>query len=293
MRSLEKNALHQLQPVNYFSLAELYHENTKYDRLASVPDFIKIAALRRNPKVWYTLSQSYKNYPGVPRLPLPSGEDAATSFAAVVKQRRSQRDFASVPMPREKLGRILHCTYGLNGQFTYDFDAELVQHLRMVPSGGALYPLEIYLFVNRVEGTSPGLYHYNVLEHCLELLHEEDFSAQLPGWFCDQSFVGEAAVVLLFTGIFERTKIKYGERGYRFVLIEAGHAAQNTCLSSANCDVACAALGGFYEREIEAVMQIDGVKESLLYALALGEINIKKSGAMVDGAEGPGGRSLA
>jgi len=82
--------------------------------------------------------------------------------------------------------------------------------------------------------------------------------------------IGSAAAVILITAVFQRTTFKYGERGYRFALIEAGHVAQNIDLVAGALHLPAANLGGFFDRELEALLDIDGVEQSLVYAVALG-----------------------
>ena len=70
--------------------------------------------------------------------------------------------------------------------------------------------------------------------------------------------------------MFWRTRFKYGLRGYRFALLEAGHAAQNLLLAATALRVPALPLGGFFDARVEALLGIDGVDESVLYGIALG-----------------------
>ncbi len=79
-----------------------------------------------------------------------------------------------------------------------------------------------------------------------------------------------AAAVILITAVFQRTTFKYGERGYRFALIEAGHVAQNIDLVASALGLPAANLGGFFDRELEMLLDVDGVEQSLVYAVAIG-----------------------
>ena len=95
--------------------------------------------------------------------------------------------------------------------------------------------------------------------------------------------IESAAAVILITAVFQRTTFKYGERGYRFALIEAGHVAQNIDLIAGALRLPAANLGGFFDREVEALLDVDGVEQSLVYAVAVGS----KRAAPV-ASEGPG-----
>jgi SagB-type dehydrogenase family enzyme len=82
----------------------------------------------------------------------------------------------------------------------------------------------------------------------------------------------------MLTGVFERTILKYGERGYRFVLLEVGHIAQNLCLLAEEMGLGAVCLGGFYDREVETVLGIDGTDESILYLVAVGHKAVTEDG---------------
>lgn len=255
-----------------FLPSELYHENSKYDRYLSLPNFINIANLRKNHSLLKLISQAYRCYPDAFKIKLPPATlKSKKSFEEVVLTRRSTRNFGLQPLSLEKLSALLHFTYGITGEFSFDFDAQSKQALRAAPSAGALYPLEIFPMVLNVNDVEKGIYHYQVLDHSLECLIKEDFSSKVSALFTEQQFLEKAAVVFIIAAIFKRASLKYKERGYRFVLLDAGHLAQNFYLTANAYDLGAVAVGGFYERELEELLEIDGVEESMIYALAAGE----------------------
>lgn len=140
---------------------------------------------------------------------------------------------------------------------------------RVYPSAGARYPLEIYLVVNRVKSLEKGLYHYNVKEHSLELLRKDNFDkfmAEITG----QDLVAKAGVVIFISAILDRTRVKYGDRGYRFVLLDAGHLAQNVYLVSEALKLQCCSIGGFIDDELNKLLDLEGTSEKVIYLIALG-----------------------
>ena len=76
--------------------------------------------------------------------------------------------------------------------------------------------------------------------------------------------------MFFMTAMFERTVFKYGDRGYRFTFLEAGHVAQNMSLVATALGLGCVNIGGFYDREIDEFLGIDGLTHSTLYMLAIG-----------------------
>jgi SagB-type dehydrogenase family enzyme len=137
---------------------------------------------------------------------------------------------------------LLWAANGLTRQATLPDGA--IALARSIPSAGALYPLEVYALCQRVNGVRDGLYHYSVWNHALEPVRPgmsiEDFREALPA----PSFIDDANVLLFLAAIFLRTQRKYGPRGYRFILLEAGHAAQNICLMAVQAGLASLRIGG-------------------------------------------------
>src|SRR5581483_8694883 len=140
---------------------------------------------------------------------------------------------------------------------------------RPVPSGGALYPLELYVLALSVDGLEPGAYHYHPFRHRLERLGGAD-RRTAGAALVDPSLADRAAALLVVTAMFWRSRFKYGLRGYRFALLEAGHLVQNAVLAAAALAVPALPLGGFYDRRLDALVGADGLDEATVYALLLG-----------------------
>lgn len=115
-----------------------------------------------------------------------------------------------------------------------------------------------------------GLYHYNVKGHYLEALLKKpliDFAVKVTG----QDWVAKTAIVFILTSVFDRTRVEYQDRGYRFVLIEAGHICQNLYLVSTALKIKCCAIGGFIEDEIDRLLDIQMTNESVIYVAGVGK----------------------
>jgi SagB-type dehydrogenase family enzyme len=137
-----------------------------------------------------------------------------------------------------------------------------------VPSAGALYPLEAYVVAAAVGGLEPGVYHYDPFRHRLALLGPARFS-DLRETMVDPSLADVAAALIVVTGVFWRTRFKYGPRGYRFALLEAGHLMQNAVLAATDLDLVSLPLGGFHDALVDDLVGVDGLNEATLYALVL------------------------
>jgi len=140
---------------------------------------------------------------------------------------------------------------------------------RAAPSGGALYPLELYAVCHRVEGLEVALYHYDPLLHGLELLGPLTgrAGADLTPY---GEVLSDSAAVVAITAVFWRSRFKYGARAYRFTLTEAGHVAQNLLLAATALGLASVPVGGFYDRKVDDFIGVDGIFEGSLYLVPVG-----------------------
>lgn len=196
----------------------------------------------------------------------PDGESAV---AKAIEARHSCRKFAARKMPFEKLRRLLHSSYGVTALRHDGGGASWARWGRSVPSAGGLYPLEIYIAVHDVENIPDGVYHYNAIEQQLERVQKCQ-PADVRHCLHFEDFVQNANLLLIISGVFERTLKKYGPRGYRYVLIEAGHCAQNICLLAAESGLSTLCLGGFRDEMMNRSLGFDERKEAVLYCLGVG-----------------------
>jgi SagB-type dehydrogenase family enzyme len=260
-------------------VSELFHENTK---LRPIPAAQMMLVGNFTIPEYRSMARAYKLYRSHPQVALPdpaSCDDGAMNFDAVIDGRRSLRAFADTELELPALGKILHQTYGMTGECLIPEDNTPPRPARAAPSAGALYPGEIYLGVRRVSGLEPGIYHYEVPTHALAQLRAGDPTDQLFEVCCWQEYARQAAVVVLIAAAMHRTKRKYGERGYRYVLLDLGHLAQNLYLSCTALGLAVTTTGGFFDDVANELLRLDGVDESVMYVAFLGPSDHQAGGA--------------
>jgi len=237
-------------------VGELYHQWSKPGLLSWLGTAVQ----------WGRQPPLYKEYPWAELVTLPPPEfPKALSLEEAIEKRRSIRDYSGEAMSLGELSLLLHLADGVTAH-RYGID------LRAAPSAGALYPIEIYPVVHNVEGLKPGVYHYNIREHALELLKEGDFRLKMVQYGVGQGMLGTANVVLVLTAIFQRTRWKYRERTYRYVMLEAGHIGQNIYLAATAMGMGACAVGAFFDDPINRLLEVDGVKEAVIYLLTVGKI---------------------
>ncbi len=209
-----------------------------------------------------------REHPLAPWLPLPDGADPDVGLRAAIDQRVSCRSFTTDAVGLPELATLLRGAYGIPEQSRQDA-VELAD--RPVPSAGGLYPLELSIVVRAVEGLAPGVYHFVPAADGLEQLRGDAIPRTLMTYlFMGQPWVAEAAVVAVLSGVPGRTLPKYSDRGYRYLLIEAGHVGQNLALLATALGLGAVHLGGFYDDELAGLLRLDPEQELPLYATAIG-----------------------
>jgi len=242
-------------------LSKLFHKQTDFD--------FSIGSLPSNPQFWPKEWKEigYKEYPRMPKVQLPKNFLNLGEFENALKQRHSTRNFnPNAEINLQQLSTLLYYSAGFKPQKKENWN--LVR--KFYPSGGARYPLEVYLGIRKVNSVNPGIYHYNIKEHSLENIGVKEWLDELlPALYYPWS--RDASVIFIIAAAWDRNFIKYKDRGYRIVLMEAGHMAQNLVLTASALNIGCCNLVGFHNKEINRILDIENVGESALYMTVLGK----------------------
>jgi SagB-type dehydrogenase family enzyme len=192
------------------------------------------------------------------KLPEPQ-YDSDVSLEQSLLERRSVRDYSGQPLTLQEISQLMWAAQGLTDP----------RGFRTAPSAGGLYPLELYIVVGDVEDLLPGVYRYQPDGHQLVKTADGDKRAELAQAALEQEWVEEGAVDFVFTAVYERTTGKYGQRGIRYVHMEAGHAAQNLCLQATALGLGAVTIGAFYDKEVSQLLNLPADEEPL-YVIPVG-----------------------
>ncbi|MFH0847642.1 MAG: SagB/ThcOx family dehydrogenase [Chloroflexota bacterium] len=192
------------------------------------------------------------------KLPEPR-YDSDFSLEKAIVERRSVRDYADQSLKLEEVSQLLWAAQGITSE----------SGLRSAPSAGALYPLELYAVVGKVTGLDAGVYRYEPEGHQLAKVLSGDLRAALARAALGQDSVGDGTVSFVFTAVYGRTTGKYGERGERYVHMEAGHAAENLLLEAVALGLGAVPIGAFYDDEVAKLLNL-GAEEVPLYIIPVG-----------------------
>jgi SagB-type dehydrogenase family enzyme len=137
---------------------------------------------------------------------------------------------------------------------------------RSAPSGGALYPLDVYVVAGKggVEGIGAGIYRYLPQKHVLEKLGDGDRRERLAQAALQQTWIGEAPVVFVITAEYSRITGKYGQRGIRYAQIEIGHVGQNIFLQAEALKLRTGIVGAFYDDKVAETIEAPDKHEPML-----------------------------
>jgi SagB-type dehydrogenase family enzyme len=189
-------------------------------------------------------------------LPKPS-LDGKVSVEKAIQQRRTIRDFKEIPLSIAHLAQLLWAAQGIT-------DPKGVG--RSAPSGGARYPLDIYVIVGKkgVEGLGEGVYRYAPENHSISLMNKKDLRREIGSASLGQMWMAGASLMFVITAEYRRITGRYGDRGIRYAQIEAGHVGQNLFLQAEALGLGAGIVGAFDDTEVVKVMGIPREHEPLL-----------------------------
>lgn len=190
-----------------------------------------------------------KLYTESERLPVKVGKkmdfeiDKYSLLRVIREKRRSCRSFSKRKLTKNQIGSICHYGYSIKDH--------------SVPSGGALYPLRIYVLVEEdQEDFMSGYYEYDTEQNCLVLFSEEIDLEQLKYCFNQEEMPFKSSVQIIIAADLERQTYKYANRGYRLTMIEAGHVAENISLYCAERGFGACEMGGVQDEPLKNELEL-------------------------------------
>ena len=184
------------------------------------------------------------------KLPDPGLDRVSVSEA--LYERTSRRNFTPEGLDLNQVGSLLWAAGGVGVDGASGAT-------RTAPSAGGTYPLDIYLVTGiKTEGIIVGVYHYDHESHALVPVAAGDRREQLAASALGQDFIAEAPVNIVLVAHYERTTGRYGDRGERYVHMDAGYASQNVYLMAEELGLGTVAVGAFDDAGIAAILETTG-----------------------------------
>ncbi|MBU1863406.1 MAG: SagB/ThcOx family dehydrogenase [Candidatus Omnitrophica bacterium] len=195
----------------------------------------------------------------------PTVRKNAMSVEETIKKRRSVRSYTGGKITLNDVSQLLYYANGITHR------EPPFGGFRAAPSAGATYPIELYVVSNMIDGLEDALYWYDVEKNTLEKKKKGNFVQAIAERSYGQQFIANAQVIILMTAVWQRTTGRYGERGRRYVILDAGHIGENIYLEATSLNLAPCAVGAFDDEQINDFLDIDGQRESCIYIMVVGK----------------------
>lgn len=264
------NLLCKVRKGGKISEFSVIHESLKLDLEDMMKEGLKfqeISSMKAPPLV--------KSYNDVEKILLPQNYlPLPFSLDKILKARRSKREYSGRPLSLEEISTLLYFSYGIRSYISAYNTSKFP--LRMAPSSGGLQAIELYLVVNKIDGLKKGIYHYNPIEHSLELIYEGNFRRKLVNLCVNQEFIHDSSAIIMLSCVMERLLWKYKIRAYRYIHMDAGFVGENIYLVATALKLGTCAIAGFFENELNDLLDIDGKNEFITLLMSVGKLQEKK-----------------
>ena len=241
----------------YQSYAEYYHDLTKYtpEGIASNHhrlDFSKQPIPFKEYKNKKTIDLSYL-------LPLDRNPFSDVGI-------KNPNDFSKEEESLAALSKLLYFSNGITAVLPY---LDKPFYMRASPSAGGLYPTEIYLCTSGYLGLDDGLYNSQVLNQSLVQIYKGDLKEKFIKATFNHPIIEQSKAILILTGVFFRSSWRYQDRAYRRICLDTGHIIGNIDLMSFPCGLKSHLIGGFHDKQINEILNLDEDEEQTLAIIAL------------------------
>jgi len=198
----------------------------------------------------------------IPLVPASNMKPRGGSVLELLTARKSRRKFNNDPLTLEEFSFLCWAAAGVK-------DHRPKFSFRTAPSGGARQPLDLFVFVSRVEGLDVGLYRYLPVEHAVARMRAGDDSAALGEALCGQNW--KPAVVFVWAAVPYRTEWRYGPAAHKIIALDAGHACENLYLACEAIGAGTCAVGAYDQKKLNDYLGLDGEDQFALYAAPVGK----------------------
>jgi SagB-type dehydrogenase family enzyme len=217
-----------------------------------------------------------------PELPIPEGSEIIklpnpkrikmpdATVREVIENWKPAGFFARSSMTLKDLSFLLWCTQGYRKTLSENI---MSSELRNVPSSGSRYPIETYFVAGEIENLPTGLYRYLPHTHSIVALRlDSDLPLAMGTASMNFKVVTRASVTFLWVGIPYRSTWALGNRGYRSVLIEAGHTCQALIMAAGSIGYQVFPIDFFHDDMVNQLADLDPETQWAVYIGAVGKV---------------------
>ncbi|MGB8000547.1 MAG: SagB family peptide dehydrogenase [Anaerobacillus sp.] len=193
------------------------------------------------------------------------------------------------PLNLKTIGYFLWYVYGLS-QFSQTafpsvMNGESVETIqsfrRFPPSGGGLYPNELYLYLKREELPN-GIYHYDVAHHRLLLLRAGNFDSYFTRALGSRSDLSNCFGAVIITTMFWKNFFKYNNFAYRLQGLDGGALIGQLLEVSKRFRFSPKIHFQFLDRAINHLLGLDGQEEGTYAVIPLSEQKVLQADTAIE-----------
>jgi len=209
----------------------------------------------------------HKEYTRMERISLPTPDPLDYTLQAALSGRHSTTNTeVGTPLTLKDFGTLLGSALRRHPEGVR----------RTYPSGGGLYPVETYIIATQTEGMAPGIFHYHPTAHALERLwalpHDFDMKRLML-----KSGSLNPSTLIVFTSVWERSSLKYGNLAYLHALIEVGHMGENILLMATALGLETRPYAGFNDELVTRILDLNEDSEQAIYSITLSKLSRSQS----------------
>ncbi len=238
------------------SLAQYYHERTKYD-----PETI---ASKNKGLDWSNQPVPFKEY------------KIGTTFDLKPYLAENSQTITDEPAQTwHRLSKLLLCSYGLTARVPTAMGPAM--YLRAAPSAGGLYPAEVYLASRGTPTLPAGLYNYQCRTHSLIQFEHGEVWTSLEDYSYQHPVMASADIAMIITAVFYRSAWRYEDRAYRRIFLDTGHLLGNIELACSLTNYRPHLIGGFIDQKVNHLLAIDSDQEAAIAIIPLtDQLNVQQ-----------------
>jgi SagB-type dehydrogenase family enzyme len=199
------------------------------------------------------------------------------SFEEALTKRRSIRLFANTPLESEQISQLAWAGQGIT---------EKQRGLRTAPSAGEIYPIDLYF------ATEEGLFVYHPADHSMEQTSDKDIRSNLAVAASMQESVATAGCDIIIAGAVRKLSTQFRNKAKTFMLLEAGHVAQNILLQATCLGLGSVPIGSFTTKEVSRACRLPAGFEPL-YIICVGQTIEQAAAEASQNQEGTGTKRAA
>ena len=239
--------------------ALVYHQETKHS-----PTSIRLSNHHLD---WDNKPKPFKFYTTIPSIPLPVDFPVPSLNVITMKETDKSISSENNKINTELLSSILFFSSGITREINFPHGRYF---MRAAPATGALYPIELYIVCENVNGLQAGVYHFCPGQFTLTKLREGDYRQLLSEAAGSDPAIKNSPFTIVLTSIAWRNAWKYHARSYRHWFWDSGVITANMIATSMSFGLDTKLITGFVDKVVNELLCLKEKKEASIVLAPVG-----------------------